>query len=62
MDEEYLQTCIDAGMEVNEIDVEAFREASQPVWTIMNPNTAPSWWIWSAAHRLLNIQPKLQQI
>lgn len=32
MDEEYLQTCIDAGMEVNEIDVEAFREASQPVW------------------------------
>ena len=32
MDEEYLQTCIDAGMEVNEIDVEAFRKASQPVW------------------------------
>ena len=32
MDAEYLQTCIDAGMEVNEIDVEAFRAASQPVW------------------------------
>ena len=24
--------CVENGMEVNEIDVEAFREASQPVW------------------------------
>ncbi len=32
MDAEYLQTCKDAGMEVNEIDVEAFRAASAPVW------------------------------
>lgn len=32
MDAEYLQTCKDNGMEVNEIDTDAFREASQPVW------------------------------
>ena len=32
MDEEYLDICVENGMEVNEIDVEAFREASQPVW------------------------------
>ena len=32
MDSEYLETCKDKGLEVNEIDTDAFREASQPVW------------------------------
>ena len=31
-DEDYLQVCIDNGMEVNEVDKDAFIEASQPVW------------------------------
>ena len=31
-EEAYLKTCKDAGMEVNEVDKEAFVEAVQPVW------------------------------
>ena len=32
LDADYLKVCTDNGMEVNEIDVDAFRAASQPVW------------------------------
>ncbi len=32
LDADYLKVCTDNGMEVNDIDVEAFRNASVPVW------------------------------
>ena len=33
-EEEMIQTCIDNGMEVNEIDKEAFKSAMEPVWEL----------------------------